>query len=86
MLEIVYQFFTLRWHNVITMGAAENFSHSFQYLYDSKGKKSHVVVPIHLLEEFLEDIQDSRDIEKLKNEPTISFDDFVAELKEDGKI
>ncbi len=45
-----------------------------------------MVVPIHLLEEFLEDIQDSRDIEKLKNEPTISFDDFVAELKEDGKV
>ena len=68
------------------MGAAENLNHSFQYLYDSVGKESHVVVPINLLEEFLEDVQDSRDIKQLKNEPTVSFDDFIADLKEDGKL
>ncbi|MCH2227307.1 MAG: hypothetical protein MK033_05995 [Candidatus Caenarcaniphilales bacterium] len=68
------------------MGAAENLNHSFQYLYDSEGKESHVVVPINLLEEFLEDVQDSRDIKQLKNEPTVSFDDFIADLKEDGKL
>lgn len=68
------------------MGAAENLDQPFQYLYDSKGKESHIVVPIHLLEEFLEDVQDSRDIKKLKDEPTVSFDEFVAELKKDGKI
>lgn len=68
------------------MGAAENVNYSFQYLFDEKGRKSHVVVPINLLEEFIEDVEDSRDIQKLKNEPTISFDEFVEELKKDGKI
>ena len=68
------------------MNAAENLNHSFQYLFDSEGKESHVVVPINLLEEFIEDIEDSRDIQKLKKEPTNSFDDFVKELKQNGKI
>ncbi len=68
------------------MGAAENLNNSFQYLYDSEGKESHIVVPINLLEEFLEDVQDSKDIKNLKNEPTVSFDDFVTELKADGKL
>jgi len=68
------------------MGAAENFNQPFQYLYDSKGNQSHIVVPIHLLEEFLEDVKDSRDIKKIQDEPTISFDDFVEELKKDGKL
>ena len=30
------------------MEAAENFNQPFQYLYDSKGNQSHIVVPIHL--------------------------------------
>jgi len=68
------------------MNAARNYNQHFQYIFDSNGKESHIVVPINLLEEFIEDVEDSRDIQKLKNEPTISFDDFVAELKKDGKI
>lgn len=68
------------------MAAAENYHQGIQYIFDSEGKESHVVVPIHLLEEFIEDVQDSRDIQRIKNEPTVSFDDFVEELKRDGKI
>lgn len=68
------------------MGAAKDLNYHFQYLFDAEGKKSHVVVPINLLEEFIEDVEDSRDIQRLKNEPTISFDEFVEELKKDGKV
>lgn len=68
------------------MGAAENTNQPYQFLVNAEGKKSHVVVPLELLEDFIEDIQDSRDIQKLKDEPTISFDEFVEEMKKDGKL
>lgn len=36
--------------------------------------------------ELAEDLEDLEDIEKRKNEPTISYEDLLRELKKDGKI
>jgi hypothetical protein len=68
------------------MGAARDLNQHFQYLFDAKGEKSHVVVPMNFIEELVEDLEDARDIKKGKKEPTMSLADFEKELMKDGKL
>jgi hypothetical protein len=57
---------------------------AIQYLTDAKGEKTSVLLPIADYEKILEDIQDLADIVDRRKEPTISHEDFLQHLREDG--
>jgi hypothetical protein len=59
---------------------------STQYVTDDTGKKTAVLLPIEQYERLLEDLEDLAAVAERRNEPTISHDDLVAELKRDGLL
>ena len=59
---------------------------STQYVTDDTGKKTAVLLPIEQYERLLEDLEDLAAIAERRNEPTISHEDLVAELKRDGLL
>lgn len=64
-------------------------SQSLQYLTDEHGERTAVVLPISEYEELLEDLEDLADlavIAQRRNEPVISHEEVLAELKRDGLL
>lgn len=57
-----------------------------QYLTDASGKKVAVVISIAEFEELIEDIQDLAAIAERREEPTLSHEEVLRELKKDGFI
>lgn len=57
-----------------------------QYVTDPSGKKTAVILPIAEFQELMEDIEDLALVAERRDEPTISHDALVAELKKDGLI
>lgn len=57
-----------------------------QYVTDPSGEKTAVIVPLREFEELMEDLEDLAAIAERRDEPTISHEDFVAELKRDGLL
>lgn len=57
-----------------------------QYITDAKGKKTSVIIPISEFEELMEDVEDLAVVAERREEPTISQEDLIAELKKDGLI
>jgi PHD/YefM family antitoxin component YafN of YafNO toxin-antitoxin module len=57
-----------------------------EYVTNRKGEKTAVIVPIENFEELMEDIEDLAAVAERREEPTISHDQLVAELKQDGLI
>jgi hypothetical protein len=57
-----------------------------QYIIDESGHKTAVLLEIGDYERLLEDLQDLAAIAERRDEPTISHDELVAELKRDGLI
>jgi PHD/YefM family antitoxin component YafN of YafNO toxin-antitoxin module len=57
-----------------------------QYITDENGKKQSVVMPVETYEEILEDIQDLVAIAERKDEPTVSFEELIKNLKADGLL
>ena len=57
-----------------------------QYITNEKGERKSVVLSISEFEELLEDIKDIAVMAERRDEPTISHDSLVAELKKDGLI
>ncbi len=57
-----------------------------QYITNEQGDKTAVILPIDTFEELLEDIDDLAAIAERKDEPTISHEELIAELKQDGII
>jgi len=57
-----------------------------QYVINERGEKTSVILPISEFEEFLEDIEDLATMAERRNEPTVSHEDLIAELKKDGLI
>lgn len=57
-----------------------------EYVVDKMGRKKSVVLPIAEFEALLADIQDLAAIAERRDEPTVSHEDFVAELKRDGLL
>ena len=45
-----------------------------------------LILPISQFRELLEDIKDLAAVAERRNEPTISHEEFLAELKKDGLI
>ena len=57
-----------------------------QYITNEKGERTSVVLSISEFDELLEDIEDLAVMAERRDEPTISHDALVAELKKDGLI
>lgn len=57
-----------------------------QYLTDATGNKTAVVLPIGEFRNLLEDIDDLAAAAERRDEPTVSHEDLVAELKEHGLL
>ncbi len=61
-----------------------------QYLVDEAGQKAAVVIPIRgneaALEEFIEDLYGHRIVQERRNEETISKEQLVEGLTEDGLV
>lgn len=57
-----------------------------QYVTDTSGEKTAVILPLHEFEALMEDMADLAAIAERRNEPTTPHDEFVDELKRDGLI
>jgi len=57
-----------------------------QYVTNQSGEKTAVIVPIEQFEELLADVGDLATVAERREEPTISHDQLLAELKRDGVI
>ena len=57
-----------------------------QYVTNEAGDKTAVIVPINEFQELMEDIEDLATIAERREEPTVSHDQLLAELKQDGLI
>ncbi len=55
-----------------------------EFITDKEGNKKAVVLSISDFLELIEDLEDLAVIAERKNEPTISHEDLLAELKNDG--
>ena len=61
-------------------------SQTLQYLTDEHGDRTAVVLPISEYEKLLEDLADLAVVAERRDEPVISHDDFLADLKRDGTL
>ncbi len=61
-------------------------SQSLQYLTDEKGDRTAVVLPIGDYESLLEDLNDLAVVAERRDEPVIPHEQFIADLKRDGKL
>ena len=57
-----------------------------QYVTNSDGKKEAVILPLQKYHDLLEDLEDLAVVAERRDEPTISHDELIADLKKDGKI
>lgn len=57
-----------------------------QYITDEQGNRVSVVLPVAEYEELLEDVDALAAVAERRNEPTISHEQLIAELKRDGII
>lgn len=65
---------------------AEPIRINLQYLTDEGGKKTAVVVPIEEFAELLEDLQDLALLAECRDEDTVSHEELVSELRDDGLL
>ncbi len=56
------------------------------YITDADGRRKAVILPIEEYEELLEDIEDLAILAERREEPTISHEDLLAELKRNGYL
>ena len=57
-----------------------------EYVTNHTGEKTAVIVPIDSFEELIEDIEDLAVAAERREEPTITHDQLLTELKQDGLI
>jgi PHD/YefM family antitoxin component YafN of YafNO toxin-antitoxin module len=57
-----------------------------QYITDSNGKKTAVILPIEEFEELLEDLEDLAVLAERREEPAIPHSDVVEKLQSTAKI
>ena len=69
-----------------TVGSLCRMSQTLQYLTDEHGDRTAVVLPISDYEKLLEDLDDLAVVAERRDEPVISHDAFVADLKRDGTL
>lgn len=59
-------------------------SSSVQYVTDEDGQKKAVLMPIADYERLMDDLSDFAAIADRRKEPTVTHEEFLAELKKDG--
>ena len=57
-----------------------------QYITDESGKKTSVILPLNEFIELVEDIEDLAVVAERREEPTISHEELIKELKKDGLL
>lgn len=57
-----------------------------QYLTNEQGERTAVVLSISDYEKLLEDLDDLAVVAERRDEPVVSHEKFISELKQDGKI
>jgi hypothetical protein len=57
-----------------------------QFITNDTGEKTSVILPIVEFQELLEDLEDLAIAAERRDEPTVSHEQLVRELKEDGLI
>lgn len=57
-----------------------------QYVTNDAGEKTAVILPVEEFEELIEDLEDLAAIAERREEPTLSHEAVIAELKRDGLI
>lgn len=57
-----------------------------QYVTDKGGEKKAVILPIEEFEELVEDIEDLAAVAERREEPSLSHEELITELKRDGLI
>ena len=57
-----------------------------QYVTNQSGEKTAVILPIAEFRELIEDIEDLAAVAERREEPTLSHEDLIVELKRDGLI
>ncbi len=57
-----------------------------QYITDTDGKKTAVILPIEAFEELLQDIDDLAVMAERREEPTISHAELLKRLNRDGLL
>ncbi|WP_456324617.1 hypothetical protein [Desulfonauticus submarinus] len=57
-----------------------------KYIIDEKGQKTSVIIPFSEFIELLEDIEDLAIVAERRDEPTISHEDLLKELKEENLV
>lgn len=61
-------------------------SSNAQFVTDKDGKKTAVLLPIAEYEQLLEDLEDLAAIAERREEPTISHEEMIRDLKKDGLL
>ena len=56
------------------------------YITDAQGRRTSIILPILEFETLLEDIEDLAKIAERRDEPTMTHEELVAELKQDGLL
>lgn len=57
-----------------------------RYITDEQGNKTDIVINLEEHQELVEDILDALLIEDRKDEDSVYLEDFVTELKNEGKL
>jgi hypothetical protein len=57
-----------------------------KYVTNAAGDKTGVILPINEFQDLLEDIEDLAAVAERREEPTISHEQLMAELKKDGLL
>jgi len=57
-----------------------------QFIVDSKGKKTAVILPVKKYERLLEDLHDLSVVAERRKEPTVGLDELKRRLKKNGLI
>jgi len=56
------------------------------YVTGPEGKRKSVIISFEKFQELIEDIEDLAAVAERRDEPTVSHEDLVKELKEDGLL
>jgi hypothetical protein len=59
---------------------------NIQYVTDEAGQKVSVLLPVQQFNELMEDIEDLAAVAERREEPTLTHEQVLAELKRDGLI
>lgn len=57
-----------------------------QYISDESGERTGVILPMAEFQELLEDLQDLATVAERRDEPTVSHEALLDELRRDGLI